>query len=156
MPKNDPLWQAASTLVTESKAAILTTANSIGHPHATWMNVLADRQMEQVIAITAPHTEKVGNLKENPHSEWMFASSSMESMAYLSGPTEIVIGEEALRYWNSMPGKSKAPYHNYNPSDNPEDFAILCTKVEKIIYCRPPGYNKTLVHELYPAMSDEG
>jgi len=148
MAKNDQLWKAASILVSETKTAVLTTSSNIGHPHATWMNALADSLMEKVIAITAPHTQKAANLRENPHSEWMFASSSMESMAYLSGPTEIVIGEEALRYWNSMPGKSKAPYHNYSPSENPEDFAILCTKVEKIIYCRPPGYNKTLVHEL--------
>jgi len=148
MPKNDPLWQAASTLVTESKTAILTTANNIGHPHATWMNVLADSLMENVIAITAPQTQKVGNLSDNPHTEWLFASPSMETMVYLSGPTEIVIGEEALRYWDSMPGKSKAPYHNYSPSEHPEDFAILCTKVEKVVYCSPQGYHMTLVHEL--------
>ena len=148
MTRNNQLWRAASTLVSEIKTAVLTTANNIGHPHATWMNVLVDSQMEKVIAITAPHTQKAENLRENPHSEWMFASTSMESMVYLSGLTEIVTGEKALQYWNSMPGKAKAPYHNYNPSENPDDFVILCTRVEKALYCRPPGYQKTLIYEL--------
>jgi general stress protein 26 len=148
MAKNDQLWKAASALVSSTKTAILTTANNIGYPHATWMNVLAESQMDKVIAITAPHTQKAENLRENPYSEWMFASTSMESVVYLSGPTEIVTGEEGLRYWNEMPGKAKAPYHHYSPSEHPEDFAILCTRVEKVIYCRPPGYHKTVVHEL--------
>ena len=143
METNSKAWMAASDLVSRSKAAVMTTANSIGQPHAAWMNVLVDSSMETVVAISAPTTQKIKNLQENPSAEWMFASPSMESVAYLTGPTEILTGELAQNYWNCMPGKSKAPYKNYSTSDDHNDFAIICTKVDNVVYCRPPVYHKT-------------
>jgi len=148
MAKNDILWRASSMLVAESNRALLATADGSGKPHSTYMNVLADSSMEEVVSITAPDTEKIKNLKENPYAEWMFSSSSLESVVYLSGPTKILSGEEATQYWDSMPGKSKAYYRHYCDEDRPEMFAIIRTRVEKILYCRPPGYRKTLVYEL--------
>ena len=112
------------------------------------MNVMVDSAMDKVISITAPTTQKIANLKENPYAEWMFASKSLESMTYLSGPTEIVTDDEAEKYWHSMPGKSKAYYRNYCAADDPKEFSVFCTTVEKVVYCRPPGYRKTLVYEL--------
>ena len=148
MAKNDSLWRASSMLVAGSKQALLATADANGKPHATYMNVLADSSLEKIISITTPDTQKIKNLGENPCAEWMFASPSLESMVYLSGPTEIVTGQEAINYWNSMPGKSKAYYRQYCETDSPEKFSIICTRVEKVLYCRPPGYRKTLVYEL--------
>lgn len=148
MAKNDALWRAASTLVADSKVALFATANGNGQPHTAYMSVLADASMEEIVSITAPNTQKVENLKENPYAEWMFASQSLESMAYLSGPVKLVTGEEAQSYWNAMPGKTKAYFRHYCDEDNPEKFSIIVTRVEKIVYCRPPGYRKTLVYEL--------
>lgn len=147
MDTNTKIWMAASELVSHTKAAVMTTANSIGQPHAAWMNVLADSSMETVVAISAPTTQKIKNLQENPSVEWMFASPTMESVVYLTGPTEILTGELAQNYWNSMPNKSKAPYKNYSTSEDHKDFAIICTKVDNIVYCRPPVYHKTVVNK---------
>ena len=50
-------------LVAESNRALLATADGSGKPHSTYMNVLADSSMEEVVSITAPDTEKIKNLK---------------------------------------------------------------------------------------------
>lgn len=148
MPKNDALWKASSLLVSESKNAVLSTADSEGRPHSTWMNIVADSLMETVMSVTAPTTQKVNNLRSNHHAEWMIASPSLESMVYLSGPTRVIEGNEAESYWDSMPSKSKGYYRHYCNEDDHQKFSIILTQVEKIIYCRPPGYQQTLVYEL--------
>jgi hypothetical protein len=78
----------------------------------------------------------------------MFASTSLETVVYLSGPTEILEGDEAKRYWDRIPGKSKAYYRNYCDPDDASKFAVIRTRVTKIVYCRPIGYRKTFVDEL--------
>jgi len=135
-------------LVSGSNQALLATADANGKPHSTYMNVLVDSTMEEVVSITTPKTQKIKNLGENPYAEWLFSSASLESVVYLSGPTEILSGDEATSYWDAMPGKSKAYYRHYCDTDSPEMFSIIRTRVDKIIYCRPPGYRKTLVYEL--------
>ncbi|MGB2403513.1 MAG: pyridoxamine 5'-phosphate oxidase family protein [Akkermansiaceae bacterium] len=148
MPKNDALWKASSLLVSETKNAVLSTADHMGRPHSTWMNIVADSSMETVVSVTAPTTHKVSNLRNNPHAEWMIASPSLESMVYLSGPTRVIEGEEAKTYWDSIPSKSKGYYKNYCDEDDYQKFSIILTQVEKIIYCRPPGYKQTTVYEV--------
>ncbi len=148
MPKNDALWKASSLLVSDTKNAVLTTADNGGHPHATWMNIVADSSMETVMSVTAPNTQKIKNLRENPYAEWMVASPSLESMVYLSGTTRVIEGDDAKSHWDSMPSKSKAYYRHYCDEDNYEKFSIILTQVEKVVYCRPPGYRQTVVYEL--------
>ena len=137
---------AAIELVSTCKSAVMTTANNIGQPHAAWMNVLVDESMEKVIAVSAPTTQKIENLKENHSVEWMFASADLKSIVYLTGNTKIMTGEVAQNYWNAMPSKDKAPYRNYSTSENSDDFAIICTDVENVVYCQPPAYNKTPIN----------
>jgi len=142
------LWRTASRLVAESHLAVLTTADAAGMPHATWMNIMADSAMEEVVSITAPTTQKFENLRANPQAEWMVASPSNETIVYLSGPTQIMEGDEAKRRWDRMPGKSKAYFRNYCDSDDHTKFAVIRTEVTKIVYCRPVGYRKTVVEEI--------
>ena len=104
--------------------------------------------MQEVVTITAPTTQKIANLRANPQGEWMFASPSIETVVYLSGPTQIMEGDEARRYWDRMPGKSKAYYRNYCDTDDCAKFAVIRTLVTKVVYCRPIGYRKTVVDEL--------
>ena len=148
MSKQGELWREASKLVAERNKALLATADASGMPHITWMNVLADSTMEEVVTITAPTTQKVANIQVNPKAEWMFAALSLETVVYLSGPTRIVRGEEAREYWGAMPGKSQAYFRHYCDMDDYEKFAVLRTIVTKVVYTRPPGYRKTVVHEL--------
>ncbi len=145
---NAELWRTASRLISDSPLAVLTTADAAGMPHATWMNVLADSTMEEVVTITAPTTLKIANLQANPRGEWMFASPSLETIVYLSGPTQILEGEEARQCWDRMPGKSKAYFRKYCDADDHSKFAVIRTKVTKVVHCRPIGYRKSVVDEV--------
>jgi len=144
------LWRTASRLVADSHVAVMTTADAAGMPHAAWMNILADSAMEEVVSITAPTTQKCGNLLANPQAEWMVASPANETIVYLSGPTRILEGNEAEQCWDRMPGKSKAYFQNYCHTDDHTKFAVIRTKVTKVVHCRPIGYRKTVVDEVRP------
>ncbi len=96
MSKNDALWKASSLLVSETKNAVLSTADKMGRPRAD----KGDRRLR------------------------------------------------CKKYWDMIPGKSKGYYRNYCDEDDYQKFVIIRTKVEKVIYCRPPGYKQTTVYEL--------
>jgi len=141
------LWRAAARLVADSSLAIMATADGEGRPHAVWMNATVTPDLEEVLAITRPDTQKISNLKANPRAEWSFSSTSRESFVYLSGPTEILEGEDAQRGWDAMPGKNFAYYRNAagGESDDPADYAVIRTKVRKVVHCRAIGYRKTVL-----------
>lgn len=141
------LWRAVSRLVAETPLAIMATADAAGAPHAAWMNVVVSPDLEEVIAITLPGTDKVANLRANPRAEWSFASPSRETFVYLSGPTEILSGEDAVRCWNAIPGKKFAYYRNAagGDSDDPADYAVIRTEVRKVVHSRTIGYRKTVL-----------
>ncbi len=141
------LWRAVARLVADTPLAIMATADGDGAPHAVWMNVVVSTDLEEVIAITLPDTDKVANLRANPRAEWSFSSPSRESFAYLSGPTEILTGDEARRCWEAIPGKTFAYYRNAagGDSDDPADYAVIRTQVRKVVHARPIGYRKTVL-----------
>lgn len=144
------LWRAVSRLVADTPLAIMATADGNGAPHSAWMNVVVSPDLNEVIAITLPGTDKVANLRANPRAEWSFASSSRETFVYLSGPTEILSGEDAVRCWDAIPGKSFAYYRNAagGDSDNLADYAVIRTEVRKVVHSRTIGYRKTVVLDL--------
>lgn len=150
MNKHGELWKIASKLATETPLAIMATADGHGAAHAVWMNVVVQPGLEEVIAITMPETEKVANLRANPQAEWSLSSPSRESFVYLSGPTEILSGDEARRCWEAMPGKSFAYYRNAagGESDDPADYAVIRTRVLKVVHYRAIGYRKTVLLDL--------
>ena len=136
-------------LIEDCQHGVLTTANKDGWPHATWMNFQTKGYLEEIFAITAPTTQKVANLRENPHAEWMFSNPSftVESVAYVSGETSIVEGDAAQPYWDAIPGKSRAYYRQYNETDDFRQFVVLVTKVSKVVLCRPVAYRKIAVSD---------
>lgn len=138
------LARMARQLVEDCNHGLLTTTSKDGWPHATWMNFQTKGYLEDVFAITAPTTQKVANLRENPHTEWMFSKPgfTIESIVYVSGDTTIVEGDAMRPYWDAMPGKSKAYFRQYNNSDDFHHFVVLVTKVSKVDFCRPIAYRK--------------
>ena len=138
------LERMARHLVEDCQHGVLTTADKAGRPHATWMNFQTKGYLEEVFAITAPTTQKVANLRENPHAEWMFSNPpfTVESIAYVSGETRIIEGDAVQPYWDAMPGKSRAYFRQYSNSDDFRQFVVLVTKVSKVVFCRPIAYRK--------------
>lgn len=109
------------------------------------MNFHVNGYVEEVFSITAPTTQKIANLRENPRAEWMFSNPSLESIVTVSGPTHIIENVAAQRYWDAMPGKAHAFYRQYCEIDDARRFVVISTKVEKVVFCRPAGYRKIVV-----------
>lgn len=137
----------AAQLVAKCRNAVLATSDADGHPHSAWMTTQVTTDLEEIISITAPTSQKAAILRTNPQAEWMFASSSMETIVYLSGRTRLIEGDAAKRYWDQMPGKSKAYYRKYCDTEDYHKFAVIRTEVNKIVLCKPYAYTKTVLFD---------
>lgn len=152
------LAREAAQLVTHARAAILAVADARGHPHTMWMTPCVTSDLEEIISITAPSSQKVASLRQNPRAEWMFASASLETLVYLSGHTRIIEGVAAKRYWDRVPGKSQAYYRKYCAIEDYRLFSVIRTEVDHIELCKPCAYTKTVLftREVPPALCDYG
>lgn len=140
---NTEQFRMVSSLIGEGGLAVLTTCGNDGMPHATWMNAVVIDGLREVVAITSPESRKVLNLEENSQAEWMFTSPSFETVAHLSGISTIVGEEEALKYWDLVPHKSRGFYRHYRKPELHSDFAIIRTTVSNVKLVKPMGYRKT-------------
>jgi general stress protein 26 len=147
MKMDSELARLVFRLIEECTVGILTTADSQGQPHATWMNFQTKGYLEEIFTITAPNTQKIANLRANPRSEWMFFHPGFhaESIAYVTGETRIIEGGDVQPWWEATPGKSRAYFRRYCAADDPTKFAALVTKVTGATLCCPVAYHKTPV-----------
>lgn len=134
-------------LVVKSRTAVLATSDAEGHPHSAWMTAQVTPDLEEIISITAPTSQKAAILRANPQAEWMFACPSLETIVYLSGRTRVIEGDAAKRYWDQMPGKSKAYYRKYCETEDYHKFAVIRTEVSKVVLCKPYVYTKSVLWE---------
>lgn len=141
------LAKLAEQIVLKCKNAVIATADAEGQPHSAWMTTLVTTDLAEVTSITAPTSQKVAELRRNPHAEWMFASPSLETIVYLSGFTRVIEGEAAKRYWDQMPGKAQAYYRKYCETEDYHKFAVIRTEVSKIVVCKPYAYKKTILFD---------
>lgn len=134
-------WQ----IVEDCRIAVLTTADKEGWPHTTWMNFQVKGYLDEIFSITAPTTQKVANLRENPRAEWMLSNPSLESVVSLSGETRVIEGEEVRPFWDAIPGKARAYYRQYNDTDDFRKFVVISTKVGRVTLSHPAAYRKIVV-----------
>lgn len=147
MKIDNDLAREAQQVVKKAKNAVLATADDHGRPHSAWMTTQVTDDLEEVISITAPTSQKIADLRRNPQAEWMFATSSMETLVYLSGFTRVIEGEAAKRYWDRMPGKAQAYYRKYCETEDYHKFAVIRTEVSKIVLCKPYAYKKVVLFD---------
>lgn len=134
-------WAQVRTVVQDCRLPILTTVGADAVPHATWMSTVTSGDLDEVLTITSPDSEKVGNIRDTGQAEWMFTSASKDYVVYLSGATEVVEDvAEIKRCWEVIPEKAHAFFLGYYNSGM--GFAILRTRVEKIVLCEPKRFRK--------------
>jgi len=145
MKIDNDLAREVLQVVKKARNAVLATADDHGCPHATWMTTQVTDDLEEIISITAPISQKITDLRRNPQAEWMFSTPSIETVVYLSGFTRVIEGEAAKRYWDQMPGKAQAYYRKYCETGDYHQFAVIRTEVSKIVLCKPYAYKKTVI-----------
>ena len=150
MQIDNEISRVAAQVVAECRNAVLATADANGSPHAAWMTVQVSTDLEEVMSITAPTSQKIAELRSNPQAEWMFATPSMETLVYLSGFTQVIEGGAAKRHWDRMPGKAQAYYRKYCETDDYQKFTVIRTDVTKVVLCKPYVYKKTVLFEKQP------
>ncbi len=153
MKIDNELSRTAAQLVAKCRNAVLATSDVSGHPHSAWITTQVTSDLEEVVSITAPTSQKAAILRGNPQAEWMFASPSMETIVYLSGYTRLIEGDAAKRYWDQMAGKAQAYYRKYCETEDYHKFAVIRTEVNKVVLCKPYAYTKTVVFDQAAAVN---
>lgn len=121
--------------------ALLTTVNSEGRPHATWMGVVSTLDFTHLITLTGAHTDKVGNIKGNPKVEWMFTMPDRKTIIYFEGTAEILVDEEMKsRYFTLVPEESRGFFMKHYRTGS--EWCVIKTHIESVVYCMPGAYTK--------------
>ena len=149
MKTDTELARMAWRLVEDCKIGLLTTADRDGWPHATWVNFQTKGYLDEIFTITAPTSQKVANLRENPRTEWMFSHPGFaaESTVYVTGETRIIEGDPVEPWWDAIPGKPRAFVRQYDASGDFHKFVALVTKVTGVVCCCPLAYRKSTVFD---------
>lgn len=107
---------------------ILVTAGHEGKPHATYMGTIASPALDRLLTMTAPESQKVVNILENPCVEWLFADEDEEEVLYVWGKARVVEEPtEVEEAWRNMPDKSRAYFLSFQGAGM--KFLIFETKI---------------------------
>ncbi len=129
----------------KATVALLSTVSSEGRPHATWMFVSRSTDPGiELLTITSPDSDKLGNIAANSAVEWLLTSSDRMKQLYLEGDAEIVEEvSEIKRLWNMIGGKDRAFFMKYYNSGM--GFTIVRTRVRSACFAVPEEYRKTRI-----------
>lgn len=123
---------------------ILVTADGEGSPHATYMGTMASPACDRLLTMTAPDSQKVINILENPHVEWLFTDEKKEELLYVRGMAKVIQEpSEVAEAWREMPEESREYFLSYQSVGM--EFLIFETTIESFEF-RIPRRNE--VHRL--------
>jgi general stress protein 26 len=128
------------------RPALLTTASRDGIPHATWMATMTSFDFRSLLTLTSPDSRKVANIRANPRVEWLFTDAAMKQLVYLEGTATLLEDVAEIKAaWHLIPDKERAYF--LSSFNSRPGFAIVETKIESVIYCRPEENRK---HDIDP------
>jgi general stress protein 26 len=123
------------------REAVLTTVDGAGRPHATWLGTVTTPDFAHLITLTGSQTDKVANIRANPHVEWMFTSADRKTIIYFQGQAEVVVDEASKnRYFQMVPEESRGFFMKYYRSGG--DWCVIKTRIDSAVYCMPAAYTK--------------
>lgn len=123
------------------REGLFTTVSAEGRPHATWMGTICAPDFQHLITLTGTHTDKVANIRSNPHVEWMFTSPDRQIVIYLEGHAETIVDTVMQqRYLQMVPTESRGFFMKYYRAGG--DWCVIKTHIESAIYCMPGAYTK--------------
>jgi general stress protein 26 len=121
--------------------AVLSTVDVSGRPHSSWMGVFCTHDFRHLITLTSSHSDKIGNIRQNPHVEWMLASADRSKIIYFEGEAE-TLADAALKeqYLQLVPEESRRFFMKYYRSGG--DSIVIRTRLDHVVYCMPGAYTK--------------
>jgi general stress protein 26 len=121
--------------------AILCTVDGTGRPHATWMGVFCSHDFRYLITVTSAHSDKIANIRQNPHVEWMLTSADRSKVIYFEGEAETLIDEDLKeQYLQGVQVESRQFFMKYYRSGG--EWQVIRTRLDHVVYCMPGAYDK--------------
>jgi general stress protein 26 len=128
--------------------AILCTADENGRPHAAWMGVFCSHDFRYLITVTSAQSDKVDNIRHNPHVEWMLTSADRSTIIYFEGEAEALVDEDLKeQYLQGVPEESRQFFMKYYRKGG--QCQVIRTRLDNVVYCMPGAYDKvrlSMVH----------
>jgi pyridoxamine 5'-phosphate oxidase len=111
-------------------AGILATVGEDGKPHVRWLtSYIFPNRPHLIYALTVPSFPKIGQLRSNPHVEWMFQSPTLDEVITVRGRINIV-DNPSLRseILEAVGGRMRALW---KLADDVRDLSVLETVVDE-------------------------
>jgi general stress protein 26 len=130
----------AKTL-TSHHEAVLSSISPSGRPHAAWMGVAGTHDFKHLITVTSATSEKVTNIRQNPHVEWMFTSPDRLRVIYFEGDADVLVDEQMKQhYLNIVPDETRGFFMRFYRHGG--QWVVVRTRLDNVVYCMPGAYTK--------------
>ncbi len=137
----EEIRQILNDLLKVHHEGILSSVDELGRPHSAWMGVLCSHDYQYLITVTSPDSDKVANVRKNPHVEWMLASADRLKIMYFEGVAETVMDEQLKeQYIQMVPPESRQFFMKYY--HNTGEYVVIRTRIDHVVYCMPGAYTK--------------
>ena len=109
---------------------LLATVDDEGRPHVRWLTPAVLRARHGVVyALTAPRFAKVGQVRANPHVEWMFQTPSLAEVITARGRMNVVDNPSLRAEVQEVIGPRLRTF--WKLARDERDLAVLETVIEE-------------------------
>lgn len=132
----DRLVEGFKRLTSGRYCGVMASVDAEHRPHARWMGAVCFHPPDLLLAITAPDSRKIRQLRENAAVEWVFHDPERTEVLTLEGTASVIEDLARLkRLWNFFPDKSKA-FFLQEDAHGP-GFAIFQTQIQSVEWIAP-------------------
>lgn len=128
----------------ETKAAVLTTVDAAGNPHARWMTPAVVAEMPGVLlAVTGPDFKKILQLDNNNRVEWLIQTKALDQIINVRGGINIIDNPSMKAQIMESVGRHLNIFWRVNPDTS--EFVVLETVIEEAAWYQPMKNRREIV-----------
>ncbi|MBD3319774.1 MAG: pyridoxamine 5'-phosphate oxidase family protein [Chitinivibrionales bacterium] len=130
------LWKELALLADHAKTAVLATMDTKDRPHMRWVTpVILDDRFGSIYMVTSPEFTKVNHVLANPGIEWMFQTTSLDTIITVSGPMKICRNASLCSEVLELVSPRLRTFWKLN--ENPHEMVVLETIAAKAVFFKP-------------------
>lgn len=130
------LLDTMERVLDESRAGVLSTTDSAGHPHNRWMVACVLRgQPGAVYAVTSPRFSKIEHIASQPRVAWLFQTPKLNEILEVVGKAQVIDNPSLKVDVLEALGGDLSTFWHVNADET--DLVVLETAIEAITYTQP-------------------
>ena len=123
-------------ILERSYVAVMSTVDEAGTPRSRWMTPTTVRGREGFLyTVTAPHFDKVEQLKKNSVVSWLLQSKALDEVLEVTGKAQIIDNPALKSEVLEAIGGHLTTFWRVNPDET--ELVVVETVIEEMTYQEP-------------------